>query len=115
VGFAVKVTKGDGENATTERVSGDLESSSLVAGGQGGDADVENAGHMNVVPFFLDESMLTKRTPPGMSIYSEVTGHKGPLVKLSTKAERQKGEKVLSLSARGVTLLTFSWSSVPSS
>ena len=34
--------------------------SSLIAGGKGGDSHVENAGHMYVIPFFLDESMLTK-------------------------------------------------------
>ena len=66
VGILVELTEGDGEHAATEGVGGDLLSGGLVAGGQGGNAHVENAGHMNVVPFFLDESMLTKRTPPGL-------------------------------------------------
>lgn len=32
---------------------------SLVDGGQGGNSDIENAGHMHVVPFFLVERMNT--------------------------------------------------------
>jgi hypothetical protein len=32
---------------------------SFVDGGQGGDSDIENAGHMNVVPLFLLESVNT--------------------------------------------------------
>jgi hypothetical protein len=31
----------------------------LVDGGQGGDSDIENAGHMHVVPLFLLESVNT--------------------------------------------------------
>ena len=32
---------------------------SLVDGGNGGNSDIENAGHMHVVPFFLVERMNT--------------------------------------------------------
>jgi len=60
VSLVVELTKRDGEDTTTEGVSSDLLTSGLVARGQGGNSDVENAGHMYVIPFFLLERMDTK-------------------------------------------------------
>jgi hypothetical protein len=57
VGGGVKVTERHGEDTATEGISSDLLTGSLVAGSQGGHTGIENAGHMYVVPFFLDESM----------------------------------------------------------
>lgn len=65
VSVGVEITDGDGENTVAEGVGGLLLTSGLVARGQAGDTNVENAGNMNVVPFFLDESMHTKHSPPG--------------------------------------------------
>jgi hypothetical protein len=67
VSVGVEVTNGDGEDTVAEGIGGLLLTGGLVARGEAGDADIENAGNMNVVPFFLDESMHTKHSPPGIS------------------------------------------------
>lgn len=50
-----QISVGDGENTTSERVSGDVLSLGLVARGKSGDSDLKERGGTHVVPLLLDE------------------------------------------------------------
>jgi len=52
-----QVSVADAENAASEGVSGDVLSSSLVAGGERGDSHLEERGGTHVVPLLFDEGV----------------------------------------------------------